>query len=240
MKDRIEQLEKELAELKAELSEEEFEEGGWAVPTENLLGFRGGVPVRLIERDKGDNGWLVEQYGSESMSGKAPYVWYHKDSLRPATEGEIKEALIAEAKRRGLVKGAKARQRHDEYDKTIEDRLISDKYEYDSSRDVLYVRPETMIGVWVYRCGQWAELVGATPSIEVNGHTAEFHEDYVEFGCARIGSYMFEDLSRLIKDNLIYQDSGPTGNRGVTGIKIGRGVFTLEQIKQIAKYYQEE
>lgn len=69
-----------------------------------------------------------------------------------------------------------------------------------------------------------------TKPIEVNGYEAEFHDGYVKFGCAKIDNAFFTKADKLRG----FVETGK-GNRLLTGVKIGEGLFDIETIKEINK-----
>ena len=76
------------------------------------------------------------------------------------------------------------------------------------------------------------------PDITINGYKGEFFKDYVKFGCAEIHKNVFIDLNTLNSD--LENGDGIIGmkyNRRIESVTIGKGIFTKEQIKQIAEYY---
>jgi len=70
-----------------------------------------------------------------------------------------------------------------------------------------------------------------TPQITINGYKGEFFNDYVKFGCAIINKQCFIDLYSFADKSYRGQ------NRRVETITIGKGTFSKEQIKEIAKYF---
>lgn len=229
MKERIEKLEKELSELKAELSEEEFEEGQYRFCWANKEPYR---INKRVDRRRYEILWLCE---SSNKLEEVSKTSMENDRL---LEGdEIKEALIAEAKRRGLVPGAVVECLGGNGKGRVKGNKLGRVYSY-WVNDCLWAYSDNPGGsIIIYKQGDWAEKVEDTPTIEVNGYTAEFHEDYVEFGCARIDKRFFTDM--MIEEPWDFEGDG-NGNRSMTGIKIGEGVFTVEQVKEIAGYYQSK
>jgi hypothetical protein len=114
---------------------------------------------------------------------------------------------------------------HDRYKVSV-DKSIYPKYDgsnSDTSTNTCYVWCEKV------RKATAEEIKAAqTPQIVVNGYSAKFHDEYVEFGCATISKYVFIGLSKIKHD---------TTNRDVESVTIGKGTFTKEQIKAIAEYY---
>ena len=76
------------------------------------------------------------------------------------------------------------------------------------------------------------------PDITINGYKGEFFNDYVKFGCAEIHKNVFMDLNTLNSDLENGDDIiGMKSNRRIESVTIGKGIFTKEHIRQIAKYY---
>lgn len=95
--------------------------------------------------------------------------------------------------------------------------------------DQLYVDGNLLI----YENGKWAEILPSYPVITINGYKGEFFPDYVKFGCAKISKHIFRELHicQALKD--IHE----FGNKEVTSVTIGSGVFSKKQIQEIAEYY---
>ena len=70
------------------------------------------------------------------------------------------------------------------------------------------------------------------PQITINDYKAEFFDDYVQFGCAKISKHVFKELAEM--DN--YKNS----NTEIESVTIGKGVFSKEVIKEIADYYNNK
>lgn len=132
----------------------------------------------------------------------------------------IKSALIEEAKRRGFE--------HDNFDCLVaSNTLTSNEYDYHSDADILYLGSNAC-----YSNGKFAEIVEDEP-IQINGHEAEFKDGYVQFGCAKIENEYFKIFADVHPGSAWYNEG--RGNRTVEAVKIGNGMFTIEDIKKIAK-----
>ena len=88
--------------------------------------------------------------------------------VRKATDEEVKEALIAEAKKRGFSNGSvKCKFKHQIYPMSIE----GGYYEFDSNENILSIG-----GTYIFQNGKWAEVVETIPSytmeeaVEKMGH----------------------------------------------------------------------
>lgn len=71
-----------------------------------------------------------------------------------------------------------------------------------------------------------------TPQIEINGYKAEFFDTYVVFGCAQISKHVFIELANT--------DKYLASNREIESVTIGKGVFSMDVIKEIADYYNNK
>lgn len=76
------------------------------------------------------------------------------------------------------------------------------------------------------------------PDITINGYKGEFFNWGVKFGCAEIHCNVFVELNKLY-NNIQNKDIaiGNITNKNIESVTIGNGVFSKEQIKQIAEYY---
>lgn len=160
MKQRIEKLEKEIAELKAQL-DQGFEQGqyweadnGSVVQVVNVKGNR--CRLSDISTDKDiDYRWPV----SLLMEG------------RLLSEEEIKEALVAEAKRRGYTPH-NFRCIIDQRDEPLE----WCGYQYCQDDGLL------LGNKCVYLQGEWAEII-EKDTVTINGVECEVKGDRIQFGC---------------------------------------------------------
>lgn len=76
------------------------------------------------------------------------------------------------------------------------------------------------------------------PDITINGYKGEFFDNYVKFGCAEIHKQIFlsfDELNARINDG--DDPIGAKTNKEIELVTIGRGLFTKDQIKEIAEYY---
>lgn len=69
------------------------------------------------------------------------------------------------------------------------------------------------------------------PDIAINGYKGEFFDGYVKFGCAKIAKEL------IIEMNNIMLKSHPNSNREIESVTIGKGIFSKDQIKEIAECY---
>jgi hypothetical protein len=140
--------------------------------------------------------------------------------IRLATVEEIKNCLIEEAKSR-YPEGTRFRSLiHNDLE------VIVKKFWHIDTDGRIWFEGVSYNGV-VYTNGQWAEIL-TYPQITINGYKGEFHDSYISFGCARIDKRVFIEL---------YQITEKGGNRDIEAVTIGKGTFSKDQIKEIAKYY---
>lgn len=176
MKDRIEALEKELAELKAELevSGGDFEEGQW------LKSIKFDQVVRYGRPDSLQAFRSTEKYGKE-VEGLGHGNW-DISLFRPATVDEIEQALVAEAKRRGLVSGATVNCLGGFGEAKIKDRKSPPTYDYWACDDCLWAWSSHSDGsIIIYEKGEWAEIIKDT--VTINGVECEVKDNIVKLSC---------------------------------------------------------
>lgn len=152
--------------------------------------------------------------------------WHYNDAFikgrcRVPEPEEIKTALVKEAERRGFP--TKEWQHPLRPNSTFENTRLVNDWTYEPDIDRLC----NMEGL-VYEQGKWAEII-TEPEIVVNGYEATFCDGYVQFGCAEIPNYLFKELNGIANSKYMQ------GNRTLQAIKIGDGLFTIDQIKQIAE-----
>lgn len=155
--------------------EPQFKVGDWITCDEgNKLMLR----INTAPLNVNDNGLFIATGFSydgvwelRGQFGSAGKPW------RLATEEEVKEALIGEAKRRGFKEGAVVDCA--EHGRRTKMCLSSWYYHYDN--DLL-----SYGGADIYKKGEWAEIVEEEKPITIAGYEAEIHEDYVKFGCRNV------------------------------------------------------
>lgn len=102
------------------------------------------------------DGRSVESYKMESFI--PVYDKRHDIQCRLATEEEIKQALIAEASRRGFKKGVKIKELECVVGVNRFDTPTSDRFEYRYPKDRLCMYGDNN-GIAIYNEGKWAEIV---------------------------------------------------------------------------------
>ena len=146
----------------------------------NKVSLEQAIELITAEKEKFKDGdWFaVDNCGydkSETWVGRYPdeycYTttckWGYSDSFlkskgRKATDEEIKSVLVEEAKRRGLIGGARFKQ----YSKYRSKIIVPNSYEYDPERRSLSVKTEREGRLWIYNphvsagdFGDWAKVV---------------------------------------------------------------------------------
>jgi hypothetical protein len=71
------------------------------------------------------------------------------------------------------------------------------------------------------------------PQITINGYKAEFFGNYVKFGCDKIAKELILDIYRVIEVH-------STRYKKIESVAIGNGVFTKNQIEEIAEFYKNK
>lgn len=204
MKEKIEQLEKELAELKKQLdnNEHKFKIGDW-VFVENIgsqinngnhfIGSQKGSVYRIsrLDYDSGKASKRDPRYVSEEG-----YNNRGKD-LRKATPEEIENALIKEAKRRGYHKY-----------RFIPDNILymigRPEYVITDLTDVRYFHEEDKLwaqatnGNWsaiIYKNGEWADVIKDTKFFEWD---VEEQTYVIKIGCETFTKNFLRDFKEAI------------------------------------------
>ena len=186
-------------------------------------GFKSNITLKIRRIDNYNNYdvYFFEDHDYGIFSG----------NFRKATTEEIKEHLIKEAKKRGFKEGIKIDKTPLNYEGSKICTLRGgEKFKYDPEKDIL----EWIASAdYIYKDGKWAEIIQSYPQITINGYKGEFFDNYVKFGCATISRYIFTDLY----NSTLLERTHSFGNKEITSITIGKGTFTVEQIKEIAEYY---
>jgi hypothetical protein len=220
-KEKIEQLERELAQLKAQ--PEPIEVGKWY--------YINGMIV-FVEKFKHWGSYGIVGYGfnlaQEWQNSGTEWGIYEYDENRPATPAEIESALRKEWDCRcveaGWDNGDEAEVQVDMNNGSKWKELYRNKFHpaYNECDDILWTK-----NAYVYEQGSWATPKPRKKAITINGYEAEFCDGYVKFGCAKIDSDLIDDMYGMIIHDY-------KGNRSIKSVKIGDGIFTTEDIKAIA------
>lgn len=187
----ISEMQQRLAEMEDELAKgsgDEFEEGQW-VHAEGA-GF-GEYVWRYRQKDKG-----VYFKNRDGYADVGPSNGMMHSTMRPATPDEIKEALVAEAKRRGYPNAQWITNHPDMGPWTpVEDPegFGGDLFQYDATEDALQCKGHTC-----YYQGQWAEPIEDT--VTINGVECEVGVNFINLSCGdsvHVGSFRnFYELVR--------------------------------------------
>lgn len=223
-------LPKEIVETWEAIYEEEkkYKIGDWVI-TKGYYKEYDGIPLRINKINDSDCCYFDNPDNPNYNFG----LCHIKDL---AKEKEIENYLIEEAKRRGFKIGIKF---FNIERPSIIQSLSKFDFRYYLDGDSLY--GYAPIEEWgkgnsnpsIYKNGVWAEIVPNIPDISVNGCKAEFFDYYVKFGCAKIDKDLFIGLH-----NIVYMDG--TEYKQLTKVTIGKGEFTIEQIKQIVEHYNNK
>lgn len=230
---KIKELEEQLQLLRDKEKEEkkpELEVGRWYKDTRD--NYKDVVCVQSIEKKhiKGF-GFVWGTWKDETAS--------FKSALTPATDSEVKQALIKEAKKRGFKEGVKCL-----FGTAKDDRELttSEFYYVDGMLAVKYKESTYKMGDIIFKDGKWAEIIEDKKPV-INGYTMEIVKEdggnRVKFGCA---GFLDKQLIRLYK---AITDSGVCGfntyelysNRKVQSITLSSDVtITIDQLKEVVDY----
>lgn len=152
IEERLQQVEQTLAEIKAEMASKAvvLEVGKWYKTNYSIFRFLGGSENENFGWGKGyglvEGEWVGEE-DEESFNG-----WSKNCNWKPATESEVSTALIAEAKKRGLVEGAYFYNDHLKGGSVKTPRRFkSNEYKYDVDKNTL-----CLSGWLIFQNGVWA------------------------------------------------------------------------------------
>ena len=158
-----------------------------------------------------------------------------KKEYRPATDKEVEEALIAEAKRRGFKKGVRFACL------SVcagEETIIEDSFRIYQGK--LRATTDGCTN-WadVFKDGQWAEIIEDKVP-EINGYKMVVGGKSGRFGCARIYRH---DIERLLIACGFTKKCGILNekyNRTIKSITLDSGVtITVEELKEIVKHLEK-
>lgn len=164
------ELQKELNDLKDKLSDIEkrinqpqFEVGKWYKSTVYKDTFL------VYNDDKKTYGFWDGKWGGTLFFTKEGNI---APNTIPATESEIKEALIKEAERRGFKGGVKLKRLP--FCSTEVDIATVNYWEYDINISQDIYERLSLNGTGVYQDGQWAEII-TEPSIKIGEYEVKFN-----------------------------------------------------------------
>lgn len=217
-----EELEKRLSAFKEQLLKEcsptQFEVGKWDFFTDGKNEW-----IAKYEKHKNDEYYYSVLCVLKKVNDAFRNTWYQKDWTsmcyykRPATESEIKQALIKEAERKykigDCVKNING------VIGTIGNEFSQIQFtKYFSGTDDL-----TYLGCNVYRQGKWAEII-KDEKIEIGGHPVVFGSGYIEIKGVIYNKTEIEYLKKIM-------DKGQVQSLN-TGCS-GQYLATLEIINKI-------
>ncbi len=250
------QIEQEIAEFtrKLETSKKSLEEFN----QNDVMGCKPGDYIICIDNDVSDKDLILGQiYILERVTNlgdrlQVKSCLFYPYRFRKATISEIDAHLINEAAAQGFVIGAKI----------IDGKYISSIDHIDVYRGGAHPRERKCISLVVteeykitgkpvvfasYNNDTYGtpisqlKLAPTLPDIkiEVGGtvYTAEFHPGYVQFGCAKIDNVVFIESEKFLS---IPMEHDLPGNRNITAIQIGKGLFTNKLIREIAARIKEK
>lgn len=167
----------------------------------------------------GNGRWIENDFVDKSV------VW---DYLSEATSDEVKEALLAECKRRYTDKDVVKSLSNNIHKGTLK----YDSVEYYGSDDLWVSVGE--YNVCVYKQGKWAEIVSSTPDITINGYKVEFMEEAIKIGCQEVEESVIYDLYQAIDNFNCGRELYYISSINIKGTNV-----TIEQIKEINDYFNK-
>lgn len=200
---KAERLRKELEETEKALKENTLEVGKW-------YNRQGG---ELLVWNDGK-----ETYGFTSSGGWSDYLLCScLPGATTATDKEVKEALIKEAKRKGFKNGAKYR------NYLGSTGIIKEScFEF---RNGHLSQVDNVGGNnvhFIFEDGKWAEIISKPELPEIEGYKGEDEGNFLKYGCAEIPKEWFQMMN---------------GNRQIASFKLTNGVkFSTEHVEQIKEY----
>ncbi len=155
-------------------------------------------------------------------------------TLDEATDKEVEEALIKEAKKRGFKKGVKCKRLDNFYYGEGDDEIVG-KITYDGN---LSIKTKNDYNFGIFKNGIWAEIIEESVPTIAGYKMEEIIEGWgkkVKFGCAEFEDVQLKDIYRnLMKFG---NDNYYQSNRTIKSITLSSDVtITIEQLKEIADY----
>lgn len=208
---------KEIAELKAKLLTPQFEKGKWYRDNDGRLIFAKRFDEKHIVGfgftltgiwDGNESYWLYDYAGNILKWG-----------IRPATESEIKEALVKEAEKRGFKEDCRFYQPWNKNTKTA----TSYNYEFAyKNGDCLYFRGDV-----IYQNGKWAEII-QDEAIKIGGETVIIAENKLS---VTIGKEIYSHAELASLASFLYQHSDQVKHLAVGCF--GQYSVTYKEVKSI-------
>jgi len=183
--------------------------------------------------DNDKDGWLV-YYEDEISHPKYGFDWdndwssgltgeYDSGCVK-ATDKEVEEALIKEAKKRGFKEGAYV-DWSTHYMKDKPSKMNSSKLCCQLEKgDRFGLR---MGGGVIYANGKWAEIIDTT--LEINGYKMEQDGDIIKFGCAKFHKFDLRFWHKILKHK-----TSKSTDRYIKSITLDSDVtITVKELQQI-------
>jgi hypothetical protein len=234
--EKIELKEKELSELKAlalkEKEEKEFKVGDWVIVKDYAEANEGnGVlktgAYRLEEKTKEATGCNWDETDFQ-VSAPSKVKIKRSHIIRFATEDEIKNFLLAEAEKKGFVKGAKVKTALGNI------RTVGGELEYVASEDRLrfLYSEETDARPNIYFQGKWAELLPSTPSIEIGQYKVEFFDNHIKVGCKTMYSYAIKRFNGAVEQWNSGMHGAPISEVTICGFPV-----SVKKLSEISNHF---
>jgi hypothetical protein len=239
--ERIEQLQKELDELKSSLNAQDiFNKGKWIhISTEPQMWscrFTYDAPIPLVARI--DN--IADSGTGDILISAGGYEWYKKEfihgSVRPATEEEIKEKLISTYKEKGY-EGKKIKAMVGCNKGNVSSSMMGDKFRYINDSLMVSCGHE---GYTVYKDGEWAEIVDGltfagnpvkiTDKDVICSGKIGTHEEVLKIWRVQGLSFAGYNVKFVVGNDVIAQNA--LYNKG---IKIGCHIGSKKELEDIVK-----
>jgi hypothetical protein len=194
-KEEIEQLKKQLNDISdkiKQLEKPQFEVNKW---------YKHSSPekekILIYATDLYNDGWF-NCFGWNICGDwiSSPARSYNNNGYIPATDKEVEEALIAEAKKRGFKEGVKINREHF---KLVNYNTIVDGERYGNNYDAEY-NGLSFGGVYVFENGKWAEIV-KEEKIMIRGYEVVKENRTYKIGCKRISESEMKALRDLMYNN---------------------------------------
>lgn len=190
MNEQLEKLEKTVKDLLKEIEDlkdkPKFEVGKWYKNEAGCLVFARAFTEKKEPLGYGfawDKTWLKDSNKNWSEKG-----------LRLATESEVKEALIKEAKRRGFKDGVKIKNLLTcSMDDTCSNGFTY--IDYNFFTDTLYAAETYNGDPVIYKQGKWAEILPQEEKIKIGGYEVKFHK--ANQRCQKSGANFCQDGTNI-------------------------------------------
>jgi len=192
-----EQYEKDIASLKEQLQGEkevEFENGKWYknIKTDALY-----CVTKINSNSFDAYGFNYEGEWEESCSfGQINSEFNH--NRRPATDKEVEEALIKEAKKRGFKVGVTVNSKKIGGNSVTGSWGLQGKWPFEITND--YGHTLRFGGSPIYADGVWAEIID---KLELNGQEVTIEDGEIKIGCFECPKVHFDNMVTSLDDHNI-------------------------------------